>query len=337
MDKVTLSIIVPVHNMEAHLESCLDSLLRQTLPSMEFICVDDGSVDKSPEILLRFQQADPRVMVLRNEGSKGAGKARNIGMAVASGTYIGFVDADDVVAPEMFERLYRATVRNETDIAACFPRCFDDRTNVSVPVYYFEQAMQKLGSTPAESMYSAAELITLLPYIPVVPWNKIYRTGFLRDCKACFAEGMMHEDFLFYFQAMLHASGMTLIREKWYGYRVNRNNSLSTSRGQAVFRDIPRIFRLIENSLQEYLKRPEIALQYDLFRILHLIAWGNQLFRSNRSREEQQSFFGLLVREIQSLSMPPSLDFIDKVQYLLIKKNQPFLFRLKVRMDQRGI
>ena len=105
MGNVKISIIVPVFNVEKYLSECLNSLINQTLKDIEIICVDDGSTDSSPSILEEFRNKDERIKVIRQENS-GVSVARNNGLAIAQGEYVGFVDSDDWVDADFFEKLY---------------------------------------------------------------------------------------------------------------------------------------------------------------------------------------------------------------------------------------
>lgn len=112
---VKVSIVVPAYNVEPYIAQCIDSLLAQTLQEIEIIVVDDGSPDKSGEIADAYARKDARVKVI-HQNNMGLGPARNSGMKIATGEYIGFVDSDDWVKPEMYERFYAAAVMNEADI-----------------------------------------------------------------------------------------------------------------------------------------------------------------------------------------------------------------------------
>ena len=102
-----LSVIVPVYNAKDKLPRCLDSLLAQTLSDIEFILVNDASTDGSYDILLDYEKQSPeRIIVIDCEVNRRAGGARNTGLDMASGDYIGFVDSDDYILPDMFECLY---------------------------------------------------------------------------------------------------------------------------------------------------------------------------------------------------------------------------------------
>ena len=115
---VLVSVLVSVFNVEKYLRQCLDSLIGQTLADIEIICVNDGSTDGSPAILEEYARIDRRVVVV-NKANGGLPSARNAGLNVARGRYVGFVDGDDYAAPEMFQKLYEAAEANAADIVVC--------------------------------------------------------------------------------------------------------------------------------------------------------------------------------------------------------------------------
>ena len=102
---IKVSVIVPVYNVEKYLKKCIDSIIKQTLTDMEIICVDDGSTDSCPEILDEYANLDHRIKVIHKTNA-GYGHAVNTGFAYAKGEYIGIVESDDYILPEMYETLY---------------------------------------------------------------------------------------------------------------------------------------------------------------------------------------------------------------------------------------
>lgn len=118
MNKPKVSIIIPIYNTEKNLGLCLTSVLNQTLREIEVICVDDGSTDGSPAILEDYARRDRRIIVIRQENS-GVASARNRGLERVSGPYVGFVDSDDCILPEMYEKMYNAMESHGVDFAEC--------------------------------------------------------------------------------------------------------------------------------------------------------------------------------------------------------------------------
>ena len=114
-NKSAVSVIVPMYNTERFLRCCVDSLLRQTINNIEILLVDDGSPDACGEIAEQYARLDERVKVVHRENG-GLGPARNSGLAIATGEYVGFVDSDDWVEEDMYERLYRAAKETQAQV-----------------------------------------------------------------------------------------------------------------------------------------------------------------------------------------------------------------------------
>ena len=128
---VKVSVILPVYNVEKYLKECLDSILNQTLQEIEVICVDDGSTDRSLEILREYEKKDKRVIVLTQE-NKGAGAARNKGLAIAKGEYLSFLDSDDFFASGMLEEAYRRCVEKKAQICVYQVLRYNEKTKETV-------------------------------------------------------------------------------------------------------------------------------------------------------------------------------------------------------------
>lgn len=116
--EILLSIIIPIYNSELYLRRCLDSVISQTYKNLEIICVDDGSTDKSCQILDEYKEKDSRIIILKSN-HQGVSAARNAGLDVATGDYIGFVDSDDYISKEMYEQLISKTNDGQVDIVSC--------------------------------------------------------------------------------------------------------------------------------------------------------------------------------------------------------------------------
>lgn len=112
-----LSVVIPAHNAAATLAACLDSVLAQSLPSLEVLCVDDASTDSTAHMLRQYAAADGRIRILTHARNKGVSAARNSGLAVARGDFVAFVDSDDWLKNDFCQRLYAAAKRSDADIA----------------------------------------------------------------------------------------------------------------------------------------------------------------------------------------------------------------------------
>ena len=117
MNNPKVSVIVPVYNVEKLLQRCIDSILAQTFTDFELLLIDDGSKDKSGEICDEYAANDDRIIVIHKDNG-GVAEARNAGLRAARGELIGFVDADDWLAPEMYAILYDNMLKEDADISA---------------------------------------------------------------------------------------------------------------------------------------------------------------------------------------------------------------------------
>ena len=122
-----ISIIVPVYNMEQYMERCVNSIINQTYSNLEIILVDDGSTDRSPAMCDEYALKDARIKVV-HKANGGLSDARNAGLKVATGAYIGYVDSDDWVELSMYQKLYESCIENDAQVAVCrYAKAYQDR------------------------------------------------------------------------------------------------------------------------------------------------------------------------------------------------------------------
>lgn len=176
-----LSIIIPVYNSEIYLEKCIQSLINQTMKELEFIFVNDGSTDKSVDILKKYQKKDKRIKILDKENG-GQGSARNLGLSIATGEYIAFLDSDDYIKENMYETLYKRAKKDDLDIVICnYYLTYPDK---------IVEAKNNI-TNQSEKKITRNEYITLSPS----PWNKIIKREYLENQNFKFPEGIIYEDF----------------------------------------------------------------------------------------------------------------------------------------------
>ena len=238
MASVKVSVIVPVYNVEPYLEQCLQSLAAQTLPEMEFILVDDGSTDRSGAIADLFAAQHPRFRIVHQQ-NKGYAGARNAALPLATGEYLGFVDSDDWVAPDMFEKLYRAAKEGNAEISGCSFCYFFQKDNQTVPSSN-EMFAALLASRGGRFLGGAESAI----FDNAVTWNKIYSRSLIEKYRIRFAENMkMAEDVPFFWHSYLVANKIVLSSECLYFYRNQRPGQQTSFRDERIFS----FFTLFEN------------------------------------------------------------------------------------------
>ena len=209
-----ISIIVPVYNIEVYLDRCIQSIINQTYSNLEIILVDDGSYDGSSVICDEWAKKDARIKTIHKENG-GLSDARNKGVDISSGDYIGFVDGDDWIAPEMIERLLQAILKDKSDIAACAVEMIWENSNATrMFTYRGDCVLSK------EEAQKALLEETLLKQ-PV--WYKLYK----KDIVNClpFEVGKHHEDAFWSYQAIGKANQVSIISYIGY-YYLQRKDSI---------------------------------------------------------------------------------------------------------------
>lgn len=217
-----LSVIIPFYNVEDYIDDCLKSVLTQTLKDIEIILINDASTDGTRSIAQKYANKDKRIKIIDVKTRNGQGYARNRGIEIAKGEYIGFVDSDDFVEKNMFEVLYNKAVETDSDITMCQVREYNDMNGEYVSSDYY--ALACLGSFE-DSVFSAEDTKDNLLDINVALWNKIYKREYLLGTGEKFPEGFIYEDLPFFFGTYLPAKRLSIVWKSLYNYRINRKNS----------------------------------------------------------------------------------------------------------------
>lgn len=206
--KPVVSIIVPVFNMEKYLTRCLDSILNQTLTSIEIICVNDGSTDDSGIILNRYAQMDSRIIVIEQENS-GPNIARKRGIELASGQYIGFVDSDDWIDVTMYEKLLYKAEKDSCDLVIC------DYYISKIPNLIYEKGYTGKKLNPQEFMDVSAP-----PYLCIKLFSSI-----LKEYMLCSVGKSQAEDVGLLYPVLPHVKKMGYVAEPLYYYYQRSDSS----------------------------------------------------------------------------------------------------------------
>lgn len=210
-----LTIIVPIYNSEKYLDKCLTSIKNQTLTDWECILIDDGSKDKSFSICEHYELLDSRFKAIHKYNS-GVADTRNLGIYLAKGEWIGFVDSDDWIDPDRFQKAIDAGEANNIDYVECSFKLWKDgkqysQWNYPAGLFSIEDNMQL--SSPKYDMGHSA--------------NKVYKSYLIKDNNIKFARCNLCEDLLFNIQIYTHYGKLLVIDEALYNYRRDNNTSLS--------------------------------------------------------------------------------------------------------------
>lgn len=218
-----ISVIVPVYNVEKYLRECIDSVLRQTYTNFELILVDDGSKDLSKNICEEYARNDSRIKVLEKENG-GASSARNLGMTVAEGEYIYFLDSDDWIVEEAFEKLLEIIESSDAEVVFFDAYSIDEDTGkVATTHYSHKKAYQ------SNSGYQLMEELIVNKDFHVAPWLFFLKKDLLDRTKLKFEEGIIYEDMIFTYKLFCEAQNVMYLPEYLY-YRRYREDSVMTSK-----------------------------------------------------------------------------------------------------------
>ena len=235
-----VSVIVPVYNVYNYLDKCLKSLVNQTLKDIEILIVNDGSTDKSQEIIDKYSKKYKNIKAFKKPNS-GLSDTRNYALGHVTGEYITFVDSDDYVEPDMYMKMYEKAKSGDYDIVAC---------DIN---YVYEDHEEKLITDPKKDTLDNKDLfVNLYPTV----CTKIFKKELFDKSKLIFKSGVWYEDVEFMYRLLPYVNTFGVIHEPFYNY-VQREKSITATVS-------PKIYDYIKNSngLVEYYKKNKFYDKY---------------------------------------------------------------------------
>ncbi|WP_339060918.1 glycosyltransferase [Tepidibacillus marianensis] len=250
-----ISIIVPVYNVQDYLHKCIDSILSQTFEDFELLLINDGSTDESANICNEYAKLDSRIKV-KHKHNGGQSSARNLGLDMANGDYIGFVDSDDWIDKKMYKNLINHAACNQSDIVACnFLLMKNDAKFIPYTLNAIDMEFNK---------ESAMKEIYTNKILTFSPCNKIYRKELFEKLR--FVEGIILEDKDISYKLISKSNRISYLKEPLYYYRYNENSTLRSSFSLKRLDD----FKVQKDMYNFYLKHyPEISdlVYFDMFNV----------------------------------------------------------------------
>lgn len=243
-EKIKVSIIVPVYNVEKYIHSCIKSLINQTLTEIEIILIDDGSTDSSGRICDQYADQYENIVVFHQENA-GLGMARNEGLRLAKGSYIGFVDSDDFVSNDMFELLYNNIISLNADASYCLCQRFSNEDEINITKQSSNESKIVVYKGKEVSDY-------LLSRIGTEPGNKkdisyptgvvfgIYSKKLIDKYSISFVSerNFISEDMIFNIDFISKCTVVIHSNQKKYYYRYNNNSLTSTYKSERFEQNI---------------------------------------------------------------------------------------------------
>lgn len=218
--ETAISVIVPIYRVEKYLPACIDSILNQTFTDFELILVDDGSPDRCPEICDETAKRDARVRVI-HQANAGLSAARNAGIEIAHGEWLGFVDSDDYIAPQFYEKLYQTAQRTDADCVMCSVQNVDESgksidsalMRVADEVKTGQEVLQKIGRDD------------VTPYLTA--WNKLYRRKLFNTLR--YPSGRQNEDVFVFAELFCQVQRAACVAEPLYFYRKRIDSIMNSA------------------------------------------------------------------------------------------------------------
>lgn len=324
-----ISVIMAAYNIEAYIERGVRSVCGQTYRNLEIIVVDDGSTDDTGRILDKLAEGDARIRVIHEENG-GPARARNTGIAAAKGSYIGFVDGDDWIDSDMYEKLFAALKDKQANLAVCRYR-------------QISRTETQDGSVDRAVLFEGQEALAVYVeereefVIQNAAWNKLYRRELLTEIS--FPDGRWYEDIMFATKALARAGRCIYLDIALYNYIIDREGSIMNRRiNPRTFTDhIPAYYE--KTRLLQELGREDLALTHDYFFYKRLL-----LFYGDLSKTEDSEGFRLRLEEVlrrdrqraESAFRMPDADPRDRKKLALFYRS-PAAYCRKLRWDEQVV
>jgi glycosyltransferase involved in cell wall biosynthesis len=310
---VKLSIILPVYNVEKFLERCIESVINQSIKEIEIIIVNDGSTDKSLEIINKFAAIDSRIVVINKE-NEGYGASINKGIKISKGEYIGIVETDDWIDRRMYEKLYSASLQSKADIVKSnFFLAYSNGNSIEEKTF--------LWLKPSHNPFSVFEYPRILEFKPSV-WSAIYNRKFLISNNIWMLEtpGASFQDLPFTIIAFSQAKKIFLFNEPlYYYYQGNPDSSVINIKNPYLVFDL---FDFIGKFFDE-----NEDLKYCLEKYIYRLKFCHYLWNFNHiERKFQKPFFERFRKEFcdidDEIKKNVLLNDKDVEKYKFLKKNK---------------
>jgi CDP-glycerol glycerophosphotransferase len=216
MNNCKISVIIPVYNVEKYLSQCLENLIFQTHKNIEIIIVDDGSTDRSEDVYNEYARRDSRIVKIIKQENAGQSAARNKALLHANGDYIHFMDSDDYIDLDYYEKMLKAAVQTDADIASSGIYIIED------PRYSVVFNQRVIFSNIDDKIYR-----TKISYAPGVP-RFLYKRTFLEKIGLSFETGRLSEDVMFLVICAYRANKIVLVSDTFYYANYNPNSTMRT-------------------------------------------------------------------------------------------------------------
>lgn len=268
---VKVSVIVPVYNGEIYIKSCLNSIFEQSLKEIQVIVINDGSTDTTQEILEEYKKQYPEIIEIVTKGNEGQGKARNIGIDLAKGEFISFVDADDQINPNMLEKMYNVAKKEQADVIIC------DYNEI-------------IGDKKIEKKALSKKTIDIKRgYIISVagPCNKLIRTEILKKQNLRFLDSGIYEDIAMIPLVGVYANKMIYVEEPFYDYYIRQGSTMRQNKFNDKLLSIYPVMDTLTKGFEKSGQLKTYEKEIEFIYIKHLLYAGTGRFLEYKEGKTQ--------------------------------------------------
>ena len=296
----TISVIIPVYNMEAFLGECLDSVLEQTYPELQILCVNDGSKDRSQEILEDYARRDPRIIPIVKENG-GLSSARNRGLEAATGEYVMFLDSDDWLDRDICRKAVEAMEETRTDLVMwSYVREFQTH---SKPTDILGRERQVFDEAGVRGLYrrlfglTGSELADPSKGdVIVTAWGKLYRRELIEGIEFIDTKKIGTEDCLYNIEVFRRLRSAVYLPEYGCHYRKYNAASLTTAHNPRLFDGWQNMYALMEEHIEHHGLTEEYREALSNRRAVQLIALGINIMAADKSAAEKRRELREIIR-----------------------------------------
>ena len=277
---MTISIIVPIYNVEKYLRQCIESICQQTYQDLEIILVDDGSTDGCYGICEEYRKRDSRIVVIHKENG-GLVSARKAGIKTVSGEYIAYVDGDDWIESDMLERMYRKIVEQNVDVVMCGR--YEDTGKTHKQVFHGfpegKYGRQALKEEVYPRMFVNGDFFTwgIFPGL----WDKLFRRGVIEGFQLSVDERIvMGEDAACIYPCLLNVKSIYVLHECLYHYRQTTSSMVKMGRDNIQREQFRILYRSVDAELEKYKNIYDLRSQWKKYILFLMIPRADMLYRS---------------------------------------------------------
>lgn len=299
-----VSVIVPVYNVEKYLPRCLDSLVNQTLKDIEIIVINDASPDNSKEIVSEYLKKYKNIHYYEKENG-GQGSARNLGLKYAKGEYVTYVDSDDYVELDMYEKMYNKAISNNSNVVICGHNVVSEDgkiLDVFKPVLYGDNKLDVL-------------------YGNMAVWNKIYKRELI-DIE--FREKLWYEDIDFTAKLLFDEEKISFVNEPLYNYLLRQGSTMNNTNVKRNLELLPAFDSMISyfNKKKRY---NHVKKEIEFLAVYHIYIMGiTRVIRINTSSKEKS----MIIKEYKKYIKEHFPNYKKNLYLKYLSRNKKIIYNL---------